>query len=65
MNPSAGIQRQPTLDGETDGHVCSQVSVKSASNNVLPLEVREEILWTQMNDKRSDGARLVERIVNK
>lgn len=29
-----------------------------------PLEVREEILGTQMNDKRSDGPRLVEGIVN-
>lgn len=41
-----------------------QVSVKRVSNNLLPLEVREEILGTQMNDKRSEGPRLVEGIVN-
>ena len=41
-----------------------QVSVKRVSNNLLPLEVREEILGTQMNDERSDGPWLVEGIVN-
>lgn len=44
--------------------VYRQVSVKRVSNNLLSLEVREEILGTQMNDKRSDGPRLVEGIVN-
>lgn len=44
--------------------VYRQARAKSVSNNLLPLEVREEILWTQVNNKRSNGARLVERIVN-
>lgn len=38
--------------------------MKSVSNNLQPLEVREEILGTQMNDERSDGPWLVEGIVN-
>lgn len=38
--------------------------MKSVSNNLPPLEVREEILGTKMNDKRSDGPWLVEGIVN-
>lgn len=64
MDPSVGIERQPTSDRETGGLVCSQVSVESGSGNTPLLEVREEILRTQMDDERSDGARLVERIVD-
>lgn len=56
------------LDGqkkkEEMSRVCRQVNVKSVSNNLPPLEVREEILGTKMNDKRSDGPWLVEGIVN-
>lgn len=40
-----------------------QVRVR-IQNNLLPLEVREEILGTKVNDKRSDGPWLVEGIVN-
>lgn len=54
------------LDGQKKQVSCvyGQVSVKRVSNNLLPLEVREEILGTQVNDKRSEGPRLVEGIVN-
>lgn len=67
---SAGIERQPAYTDRKNRWACEQPGVlriqagESVSNNLLHLEVREEILGTQMDDKRSNGPRLVEGIVN-
>ena len=58
---SRGQKGPPThRDRKTGG----RVRVTRESNNLLPLEVREEILGAQVDDKWSEGPRLVEGIVN-
>lgn len=54
------------------GHFCAVETAWSSlewydtlkPHNLMVLEVREEILRTQVNKKRSDGPRLVKGIVN-
>lgn len=70
-------KRRPRSDRQTDIQVDECVArypmvetkkkeenVRSAPNSFLSSEVREKILRTEVNNKRSDGTRLVERIVN-